>query len=72
MANAEAKNCWEFWNCDKSYRKNCYAYNLDSGRECWLLVGGVALVDTRCPRGQNEFEECWECPWFKKLNPNFG
>ena len=63
----EPQNCWEFWNCQKEVRAKCPAYITDSGRDCF------DLAENFCPRLKKEFKNCWECPWFKKLqlNPDF-
>jgi hypothetical protein len=61
----EAKNCWEFWACLKEIREKCPAYLTNSGRECW------AVAENYCPRIKRKFKHCWDCPWFKKLNPGF-
>jgi len=29
--------CWETMNCPDEIRKNCWAYRLNLGLECWLL-----------------------------------
>ncbi|MFC1709691.1 hypothetical protein ACFL2J_06525 [Candidatus Omnitrophota bacterium] len=71
MVNDNAKTCWEFWNCDSKIREECDAYALKSGRECWMLVGSMTDREMKCPKVKNDFKECWRCPWFKKLNPDF-
>ena len=70
MSKKEPQNCWEFWNCDISVRKECPAYTTDSGRECWYIAGSFHNYPN-CPKVKNKFKACWECPWFKKLNPDF-
>jgi hypothetical protein len=60
----EHQNCWEFQNCSKEIREGCPAYQT-AGRECWFVASHY------CLKHKCDFEYCWECPWFKKLNPDF-
>ena len=71
MNKNEAQNCWEFWKCKNKVRKNCLAYISDSGKECWLVVGSHAK-HINCPRLKINYAYCWECPWFKKMKPDFN
>ncbi len=64
------QNCWEFWNCPKEIRENCLAYKLNAGKECWCFAEDFK-PSPLCPKVQHNFEHCWDCPWFKKLNPDF-
>lgn len=56
-------NCWDFWQCDEKTRNDCPAFKTDSGQECWLVASSY------CPHAKKEFENCTQCPWFDKLNP---
>ncbi|MBU1132374.1 hypothetical protein KKC32_03980 [Patescibacteria group bacterium] len=51
-------------------RKKCAAYTTDSGRECWMLAGSFNKAPN-CPKLKQHFKDCWECPWFLKMNPSF-
>ena len=62
----EQQNCWEFQNCSKEIREGCPAYQTDSGRECWFVAFHYCHIHN-C----RDYEYCWECPWFKKINPDF-
>ena len=64
MKRKEPQNCWEFMNCPEDVRMKCIAYIMDKGKKCW------AVATAMCPRVKRDFQHCWECPWFKKLNPN--
>jgi hypothetical protein len=64
MTKKKPQNCWEFMKCDINVRKKCPAYTLNSGKECWFLASRF------CPFLKEKFKSCFECPWFKKLNPN--
>jgi hypothetical protein len=66
----ESQNCWKFMKCDIKVRKQCSAYKSDSGRDCWM-VAGSGNKNPECPKVKNKIMDCWECPWFKKINPNF-
>ena len=72
MANEEAKNCWEYWNCDMEVRKKCPAFLYDSGGECWMVAGHFVESSKQCPRLKKKFCNCFECPWFQKQNPGFS
>ena len=61
----EPQNCWEFMNCPKEQRERCIVYELDSGNECWFMSN----VKNGCHRVKKG-ESCFNCPWFKKNNPN--
>jgi len=69
MSKKKPQNCWEFWNCDRDVKKRCPAYENDSGRECWLIASSFKAHGS--PKVKNKFESCFDCPWFKKLNPDF-
>ena len=66
MPKKEPKNCWEFMYCPPEARKECVAYTMKRGRKCWLVASVM------CPRVKRDFQHCWECPWFKKLNPDYN
>ena len=58
----EPKNCWEYWDCPEEIRDKCPAYTTPySGRVCFYYAKDF------CPKLKDEFEHCWECPWFKKI-----
>lgn len=61
-----AKNCWEFWDCNKSVKESCAAYVKGIGRECWIIAGTSG--NKECPRLKKGFKSCVECPWFGKMN----
>ncbi len=62
--NKDAKNCWEFRDCPDVIREKCPAYVFESGRECWMLA------EDFCSKMLNgHFKKCFDCHWFKKLNP---
>ena len=69
MSTKKPQNCWEFWNCDADVRKNCSAYIFNSGKECWMVAGHTVTKLKKCPRVTKQFKTCFECPWYKKLNP---
>jgi len=70
MDKKEPQNCWEFWNCDINIREECPAYTSNSGKECWRVAGHFVTKTKKCPKIMHEFKTCFECPWFKKLNPD--
>jgi DNA-binding XRE family transcriptional regulator len=37
----ESRNCWEILNCPKERRKNCPAWEFDSGEFCWFISGTI-------------------------------
>ena len=66
MNNKNAQNCWEFWDC--KVKENCPAFITDSGKECWLVTNPLNR-ESACPMLVNKIAHCWECDWYKKLNP---
>ena len=71
MKADKTQNCWDYWNCPEEVRDACPAYATNSGRECWMVAGSFTTSKTKCPKAAKEYKFCWECPWFKKLNPDF-
>lgn len=71
MKKELAQNCWEYWNCPLYARKKCLAYQTNSGRECWMIANFFTSNKTHRPKVKRTFKYCWDCPWFKKLNPDF-
>ncbi|OGF26430.1 hypothetical protein A2331_05865 [Candidatus Falkowbacteria bacterium RIFOXYB2_FULL_34_18] len=61
----DTQNCWEFFCCDKRAKKECPAFQNNSGRECWIIAS------TFQSENKKKFKYCWNCPWFKKLNLKF-
>ncbi len=66
----EAQNCWEFWNCSKENIKKCLAYKLKMGRECWMISGKFTPGKNHAPLEKRNFKYCFDCPWYKRLNPD--
>jgi len=64
----EPNNCWEFWDCNEEVRIDCPAYKTNSGSECWMSAGSLGTVS--CPKTKRQFDYCWQCTWFIKLNSN--
>ena len=64
----EPQNCWEFWNCPNEVKSKCAAFKYNSGKECWMLESSA---EPKCSRLKTDFEYCWQCPWFKKMHPEF-
>lgn len=60
----EAKNCWDFWKCSAKTRKECPAHQVEMGRECWLVATHFCK-----PFVKRDFRNCFDCPWYKELNP---
>ena len=62
----EPKNCWEYWDCHEEIRDRCPAYTTPySGQDCFYYAKDF------CPKiKKDEFEHCWECPWYKKIKPD--
>lgn len=58
----QVKNCWEFFNCPEETKSKCRVFISDLGTDCWLI--------SRTDNNKN-FENCINCPWFKKNNSEF-
>jgi len=67
MQNNNAKNCWEYWDCDPMAREECPAYRLNMGKECWVVASSFTNYPYR-GGAFNGARNCWECPWFKKTS----
>ena len=61
MVNAEAENCWEYWDCQPEKRDKCRAYLSNAGKKCFYLS-----TDFK-PCVEGNFESCAECPWLNKV-----
>ncbi len=61
VGNISHSNCWDFWECPLERRNECPAYKFNAGRECYDVASNY------CPRVGRDFVNCWECPWYKKL-----
>ena len=70
MSEKEPQYCWEYWNCNIEVRKECSACTSDSGKDCWN-VAGLYNYFPNCQAVKDKCKACWDCPWFKKLNPHF-
>jgi len=70
VTKKEAKNCWSYWNCDSRTFKDCPSWKYTSGKRCWDLAG-TGCKEPYCILLKKEFRYCWECPWFRKVNPDF-
>ena len=67
FTNKEVENCWEFWDCPVEMRVKCPAYTLNAGKDCFNLATDF------CPKlKKKEFEHCWECPWYKKVQQDLN
>lgn len=73
MENNVAQNCWDYWNC--KIKLDCAAYQTDSGRECYEVASHfcprVNSDKSWAPKVERGFKYCWECPWFKIIQPDF-
>lgn len=59
LYHKDAENCWEFWNCPSRTKNKCAAYKLEMGDQCWNVSR-----DFR-PRRKRDFDDCFDCDWFK-------
>lgn len=64
---SSTENCWEFFDCKTKIE--CPAYKTESGGECWLIAGTFSESPS-CPKIVYEYRACWECPFYKKKNPD--
>ena len=65
MRNMKHQNCWDFWNCSHEVRDDCPAFLTYHGMDCF------DFAENYCPRIIAEFQDCRECPWYKKIKPDF-
>ncbi len=64
---SEPRNCWEFLDCPKEFRNKCEVYIHNFGNTCWFITGNFEKGDY----GYNEYGGCFNCPWYKKNNPDW-
>lgn len=64
MPQKDNKKCWEFFNCPTKVKGNCPAYEHNMGEECWYIID----IDKGC-KGAGEKNTCFDCDWYKQLNP---
>lgn len=73
MENKNAQNCWEYWDC--KIKQDCPAHQNNSGRECFEIASHncprINQGKPGVPKVDRGFNFCWECPWFKIVNPDF-
>jgi len=55
--------CWKTMNCPDEIRKNCWAYRLNLGLECWLL-----RKKARNKSSWPNSRKCSNCKFFKMIN----
>ena len=60
------QNCWTFMKCPDDTKYKCNAYRMNIGKECWFEYD----IEKATIREKMK-ENCFDCPWFKKNNPNY-
>lgn len=58
------ENCWEYWKCPKRNREKCKVFQLDMGSQCYNVSH-----DFR-PQRKREFDDCFDCAWFRRTQPH--
>jgi hypothetical protein len=66
MAESTTKNCWDYFECSRKFRKDCPAYENNMGRECWYMNNTSKGCVVANKKG---ISSCFDCPWYKTLNP---
>jgi hypothetical protein len=51
--------------CPNDNRKNCEAYKLNWGNECWFISNEIVK---NCYYFAKKYGSCLNCPWYKKNN----
>ncbi|PIQ90003.1 MAG: hypothetical protein COV72_00385 [Candidatus Omnitrophica bacterium CG11_big_fil_rev_8_21_14_0_20_42_13] len=64
MGSQTKKTCWEHWNCASETRKKCPVYLNKYGDICWMAQSSM------CSKKNRDFEDCWECSFFKTQCPD--
>lgn len=62
MNKNNAKNCWEFMDCDPEIRSVCPAFTSNRGKDCCEAAKDYCLSHNK----KIEFKYCPDCPWFQK------
>jgi len=58
--------CWKTINCPDDIKKNCWAYRLNLGLECWLIR---RKLRNEC--SWQSSRKCCNCNFFKMINQKF-
>lgn len=67
MVNEKAETCWEYFDCPIEILMDCNVFLLQMGKECCYighLKKGCTFVK------KMGIESCFECPWYKRNNPD--
>ena len=60
------QNCWEYWHCKDDAKAQYPVYKSKDGRKCWVYIHSLDVFDWAKPK--KEYENCFDCPWYKKVN----
>jgi len=65
--NDTSEHCWEFMNCPRDTKNDCFVYKSDTHEPCWILNQIVKKKDR-----YKILDTCKHCPWFLKNNPGLN
>jgi DNA-binding transcriptional regulator YiaG len=68
--SAKRKNCWDLKNCPKENRKNCPAWEFDSGEFCWL-INGTACDGSAKKNWHEKILLCKSCVVMKQITNGY-
>jgi len=66
QANQEMINCWEIRNCPEEKRRQCPAWEFNSGDFCWFICGTIC-DNTTYGTWEKKMEICKKCEMLQNL-----
>ena len=67
MSGNGFKNCWEYFNCSESTKKQCSAFHIGRGEkkftDCYIFIKDCRVG------GPAKNGPCAECEWYLKYGP---
>ncbi len=69
MQKQAAQNCWQVFGCKNA---KCPAYKKNNNpTKCWRLASKYTEDIPSGVRITGGIKRCWECSYFKQVNPEF-
>ena len=65
-AQQSQKNCWEILDCPDERRKQCPAWEFNSGKFCWFINGTICACKTQ-KNWKDKIAICRECEVMKDI-----
>jgi len=65
------RQCWVIKKCPTERKKNCPAWEFDSGKFCWFINGTICECQAK-KTWEDKMEICRECEVFKSFIADLG